>query len=98
RQGGAGAVGTAQSALTTARAQCAANLPPDLDAFDRALSQVGENIRAALSGLDGSATGGADATVTQLAGAAQQGLAALDGVTTANDEQTTALSGGFTSS
>ncbi len=92
------AVGTAQQALVAAQAQCAANLPPDPDELGLALAQVEQNINTALGSLYGGAEGGALAAESQLAGAAQQGLSALEAVTQGNSEQAGALSDGFTTS
>ncbi|MBE0623706.1 MAG: DUF4157 domain-containing protein, partial [Burkholderiales bacterium] len=92
------AVGTAQQALAAAQAQCAASLPPDPDELGLALAQVEQNINTALGSLSGGAASGALAAESQLAGAAQTGLSALDAVTQGNSEQAGTLSDGFTTS
>jgi hypothetical protein len=59
------------------------------------LAQVGQRINSALGGLGSSAQGGAALAQSQLAGAAQQGLDALAGVTQGNDAQAQGASDGF---
>ena len=91
----ASAVEQARGALASVQQACNGRQPPDPMLLDGALSQVEQRLAGALDGLDSSVQSGALTTEGRLSDAADQGLAALDGVAQGSAEQVQALVSGF---
>ena len=91
----ASAVEQARGALASVQQACNGRQPPDPMLLDGALSQVEQRLAGALDGLDSSVQSGAVTTEGRLSDAADQGLAALEGVAQGSAEQVQALVGGF---
>jgi hypothetical protein len=95
QQSVAAAATAAQEVLRAAQAQLTAAAPPDPALLDAALVEITQRLSSALAGLRSTVDGGVSLSAEQLAAAAAQGLAALDGVTAGNDEMAGAVSDGF---
>ena len=89
------AVSSVQETMLAVQARFASGVSPDPVALESALSRVEQRINTAMEGLNISAFTGASAAEAQLADAAQQAVASLEGVTQSNDDLTASVSGGF---
>ncbi len=92
------AVNGAISGLQTVQSHLASGAPPDPDGLDQALSLAAPQVRSMIAGLQTGIESGTTLAESQLSGLVGQGFAALDGVTTGNDEITATASTGFSAS
>ena len=89
---------TLHESLTTLRAQFASSQAPDPKALDDALSTVTHNVDAALAAMQGGLAAGHAAALQQLNTALGTGIASLAALVNTNDEVTSTVSAGFSSS
>jgi len=91
------AVSSVQDAMLDIQAKFASSAVPNPVALENALSQVEQNINAAMDGLNTSVNTGTTTAEAQLVNAVQQTMTSLEGITQSNNELTATLSGGFSS-